>query len=93
MAGTNLTVSQAIELLLDKMNTRRQYVGGTFAGWGGGTTGNINIQQRDMNAAITLWRERHDVSGLRQITAELHAYGNLTDTEHDQIMKVLDGDN
>jgi hypothetical protein len=88
-----MTVSQTIELLLDKMNTRKQYVGGTFAGWAGGTTGNIGIEQRDMNAAITLWREKQDVSGLRQVTAQLHAYGNLTDAEHDQIMKVLDGDN
>jgi hypothetical protein len=87
-----MTISQSIELLLDKMNTRKQYVGGTFAGWGA-STGNISMQQRDMNAAIELWRTKQDVSGLVQMTAALHAYGNLTDTEYDQIMQTLEGEN
>lgn len=87
-----MNVKQVIELLLDRMNTRQQFVGGTFAGFGGGTTGSIAMQQRDVNAAITLWTEKHDASGLRQLAATLHAYGNLTDAEYEQIMEALDGE-
>jgi hypothetical protein len=86
-----MKVPQAIELLLSRMNTRQQYVGGTFAAFGA-TTGSLQMQQRDANAAITLWQERHDVSGLRQLTAALHAYGNLTDADYEQIMETLDGE-
>jgi hypothetical protein len=87
-----MTILQAIELLLNRMNTRQQFVGGTFAGWGGGTTGNITMQQRDVNAAIAQWHEERNVSGLRQVASTLHAYGNLTDTEFEQIMETLDGE-
>lgn len=86
-----MNVPQAIKLLLDRINTREQPVGGTFGGFSGGTMGNLPMLQRDLNAAISIWRETHDTAGLQQVTATLQAYGNLTDTEYQQIMKVLDG--
>jgi hypothetical protein len=74
------------------MNTRGQMVGGTFAALGG-TAGSMQMLQKDANAAIMSWNSDHDVSGLRSLTATLHAYGNLTDDEYAQIIQVLDGDN
>ncbi len=87
-----MNIKDTIELLLNRMNTRQQFVGGTFAGLGGGTTGSIQMQQRDANAAIILWQQKHDRSGLIQLATTLHAYGNLTDIEYEQIMEALDGD-
>jgi hypothetical protein len=87
-----MTIPQAIELLLNRMNTRQQFVGGTFAGWGGGTTGNITMQQRDVNAAIAQWQAERDPIGLKQVASTLHLYGNLTDAEFEQIMQTLDGE-
>ena len=86
-----MTIPQTIELMLDRMNSRKQFVGGSFAGWGG-TTGNIQMQQRDANHAVKLWQARHDISGLVQLAATLQAYGNLTDSEYEQIMETLDGE-
>lgn len=86
-----MNVPEAIELLLNRMNTRQQFVAGTFAALGG-TSGSLQMQQRDANAAIMLWREKRDVSGLRQLTSTLHIYGNLTDIEFEQIMETLDGE-
>lgn len=92
MTGSNrMSVKEAIELLLNRMNTRQQFVGGTFAALSG-TTGNILMQQRDVNAAITLWQEKKDASGLVQMATTLQAYGNLTDAEYEQIMEALDGE-
>ncbi|HEY4161105.1 MAG TPA: hypothetical protein VGM08_03525 [Candidatus Saccharimonadales bacterium] len=88
-----MTIKEATELMLARMNTRNQFVGGTFGGWAGGTTGNIQMQQREANQAITLWLERHDVSGLVQFAKNLHAYGNLSDADYTQIMESLDGEN
>lgn len=87
-----MTVPETIELMLRRMNTRQQFVGGTFGGWGGGTTGNIQMQQRDANQAITLWQEKRDVSGLIQLASSLQAYGNLTDMDYQQIMETLQGE-
>jgi hypothetical protein len=87
-----MDIPQIIVLLLDRMNTRGQFVGGTFAAFGG-TAGSMEILQRDANAAITLWRSSQDVSGLRSLTSTLHAYSNLTDADYTQIMEVLDGEN
>lgn len=84
-------MQELIEMLLNRINTRNQFVGGTFAALGG-TTGNIQMLQRDANAAITLWRERHDSSGLQQLVTTLHAYGALTDTEYEHARDVLDGE-
>lgn len=84
-----MNIQQAIELLLDKMNTRNQFVGGGFAAFGG-SAGNMQMLQRDANAAITLWRERRDPGGLQQLASTLHAYGSLTDTEYEQTMDTLD---
>jgi len=86
-----MNVRGAIELLLDRMNTRNQFVGGTFAAFGG-TAGNMQMLQKDANAAITLWREKRDTSGLKQLAATLHAYSSLTDVEYKQIMEALDGE-
>jgi hypothetical protein len=86
-----MNVPQTIKLLLDRINTGNQLVGGAFAAFGG-TTGNIAMLQREANAAITLWRETHDTTGLKQLTATLQAYGNLTTTEYEQIMATLDGE-
>ena len=86
-----MDIPATIELLLDRMNTRSQLVGGTFAALGG-TAGSMQMLQKDANAAITLWNDSHDVSGLRSLTATLHAYSNLTDDEYSQIIQVLDGD-
>jgi len=85
-----MDVDKTIELLLNRMNTRNQFVGGVFGGFAGGTAGNIQMLQKDANAAISLWREKHDTSGLQQLAATLHAYGNLTDTEYEQAMAVLE---
>lgn len=82
---------EAIELLLNRINTRKQFVGGTFGAFDG-SAGNMYLQQRDINAAIVLWSEHHDTSGLKQVAATLHVYGNLTDTEYEQIMETLDGE-
>jgi hypothetical protein len=87
-----MDIRTTIELLLGRMNTRGQMVGGTFAALGG-TAGSMQMLQKDANAAITLWNNSHDMSGLRSLTATLHAYGNLTDGEYAQIIQVLDGDN
>ncbi len=87
-----MDIRTTIELLLGKMNTRGQMVGGTFAALGG-TAGSMQMLQKDANAAITLWDSDHDASGLRSLTSTLHAYGNLTDDEYTQIIQVLDGDN
>ncbi|HSX16393.1 MAG TPA: hypothetical protein VLF40_06385 [Candidatus Saccharimonadales bacterium] len=86
-----MDVKQAIELLLDRMNTRKQFVGGTFGAFEG-TAGNLYLQQRDANAAITLWREHRDPGGLMQLAATLHVYGNLKDAEYEQIIDTLDGE-
>lgn len=87
-----MTIKEAIELMLARMNTRQQFVGGTFGGWADGTTGNTLMQQRDANRAIMLWMDRRDVSGLVQLAANLHAYGNLTDGDYEQITEALDGE-
>ncbi len=86
-----MTTKEAIELLLDRMNTRKQFVGGTFGAFDG-TAGNLVLQQKEANAAITLWHEKHDANGLKQFAATLQVYGNLTDTEYEQIMDTLDGE-
>jgi hypothetical protein len=86
-----MKIDEAIELLLARMNTRRQFVGGTFAALGG-TAGNMELLQKDANAAITLWRENHDTSGVRQLALTLHAYGSLTDDELEYVMKTVDGE-
>jgi hypothetical protein len=88
-----MTIAEAIELLLNRMNTRKQFVGGTFGGFAEGTVGNLAMQQRDMNKAIELWQTKHDATSLVQMTNNLHAYGNLTDDEYQQIMDALDGEN
>ena len=87
-----MSTHEAIGLLLKCINTRRQYIGGLGGFGGDGTTGNIQMMQRDTNAAIALWREKHDTSGLVQVTTTLHAYGNLTDTDYEQIMVAIDGE-
>jgi hypothetical protein len=86
-----MNVPQAIELLLNRMNTRQQFVAGTFAALGG-TAGSMQMLQKDANAAILMWQEKRDAGGLRQLTSALHAYSNLTDTEFEQIMETLDGE-
>lgn len=85
-----MNVKQCIELLLNRMNTRNQFVGGTLGALGG-TAGNMQMLQKDANVAIELWEEKHDVSGLQQLASTLQAYGSLTDSEYEQIMETLDG--
>ncbi len=84
-----MSVGQVIKLLLDRMNTRQQFVGAVFGGFAGGTAGNMELLQKDANAAIHRWLTEHDVSGLQQLTTTLHAYSILTDTEFEQIMTAL----
>lgn len=84
-----MTVKEAIELLLDRINTRKQFAAGGF-GVFEGTAGMMALQQRDANEAITLWQEKRDPSGLKQVAAMLHAYGNLTNAEYEQVMGALD---
>lgn len=86
-----MNVPTAIKLLLDRMNTRKQFVGGVFGAFEG-SAGNMYLQQRDLNAAIAAWQRTGDTGGLKQVTSSLQAYGNLTDTEYEQIMKALDGE-
>jgi hypothetical protein len=86
-----MAVSEAIELLLARMNVPKHVANGGFVVLGG-TVGNILMLQREMNTAIQLWHNERDVSGLRQIALTLHAYGCLTDNDLDQIMKTVDGE-
>lgn len=86
-----MDVNAAIERLLRAMNTRGQFVGGTFAAFGG-TAGNMQMLQADANKAISLWQQSHDALGLISLAATLHAYGNLTDPEYEQIMTTLNGE-
>lgn len=87
----NMDVKACIELLLNRINTRKQFVGGVFGGFTEGTAGNMYMQQRDANAAISLWHEKHDTTGLKQLAATLQAYGNLTNDEFQQVMETLEG--
>ena len=84
-----MSMQAAIKLLLDRINTRKQFVAGTFGAFEG-SAGNMYMQQKDFNAAVLKWRHTGDTSGLKQLTAMLQIYGNLTDTEYEQIMKTLD---
>ena len=86
-----MTVKEAAELLLSRINRVRN-VNNAFFGATDGTIGNINLLQKGMNQALGDWREHKDTSGLQQITAQLHMYGNLTDQEYEQIMETLDGE-
>jgi len=86
-----MTVKEAIELLLKRLNVGKQGMDTTFAAFGG-TVGNIQILQRDTNTAIKLWQEKRDASGLNRTAATLYALGNLTDDEYEQIMEALDGE-
>jgi hypothetical protein len=85
-----MSVPEAIELLLNRMNTTGVGATPTFSAFSG-TIGNLNVLQRDANEAIKLWHGGQDVSGLRRLAASLQAYGNLTDSEYEQIMEALDG--
>jgi hypothetical protein len=77
-------------LLLNRMN--RLQVNNGFFGATDGTIGNINILQKGMNRALEMLQTSGDMSGLRQVASTLHAYGNLTDVEYEQIMEALDGE-
>ncbi len=84
-----MEIRDVIELLLASINTRKQFVGGTFAALGG-TAGNVQMLQKDVNAAITVWQTARDTSRLRQLAATLQAYGILTDAEYVRVMETLD---
>lgn len=86
-----MTIKEAIELLLHRLNRGRQGMDTSFAAFGG-TTGNLQILQKDTNAAIQLWQEKRDASGLHRAAATLYTLGNLTEAEYEQIMKALDGE-
>lgn len=86
-----MNIKQAISLMLDRINNRKQFVAGTFGAFDG-SAGNMYMQQRDINAAIMRWTDKHDTNGLREVAAALHMYGNLTDVEYEQIMEVIDGE-
>ena len=78
---------EAIRLLLHRMN------GSAWVGESAITTGGITgMLQRDINRAIETWHASGDMAGFRQVTATMHAYGKLTDTDYTQIMEVLDGE-
>ncbi len=83
-----MDVKTAIKLLLDRINTRKQFVAGTFGAFEG-TAGNMYMQQKDFNAAVIKWRQTGDTSGLQQLATSLQIYGNLSDTEFEQIMTAL----
>lgn len=85
-----MDVQAAIRLLLDHMNTRKQFVAGTFGAFDG-SAGNMYMQQRELNAAIMKWQDQGDAIGLKEVTAMMHIYGNLTDDEYEKIMETLEG--
>jgi hypothetical protein len=87
-----MNVPEAIEFLLNRMNTRKQFVAGTFAALGG-TAGSLQMLQKDANAAIVQYRDEGKVDGLKQFTNTLHLYGHLSDAEYQQVMETLDGEN
>lgn len=86
-----MTVKEAIELLLKRLNAGKQGLDTSFAAFGG-TVGNLQILQRDTNAAINLWQQKRDASGLKRTAATLYALGNLTDAEYEQVTEALDGE-
>lgn len=55
-------------------------------------TGRPQVLQADTNKAIELWLKENNPDGIRQLTGTLHITGALTDTEYEQIMKAIDGD-
>lgn len=83
-----MTVKQAIELLLTRMN-RLSGMNNAFFGAMDGTVGNINVLQRDMNQAIGDWQTTGNTEGLQRMAATLYAQGKLTEAEHQQIMETL----
>lgn len=81
---------EVVELMVLRLNRLRMNNG--FFGATDGTVGNINVLQRDMNRALEALHASGDTAGLGQMAATLHVYGNLTDTEYEQIMETLDGE-
>lgn len=55
-------------------------------------TGRLQVLQADTNKAIELWLKDGNPDGIRQLAGTLHITGALTDTEYEQIMKAIDGD-
>ena len=86
-----MTTKEAIELLLHRLNRGKQGMDTSFAAFGG-TTGNLQILQKDTNAAIQLWQQKRDASGLRRAAATLYTLGNLTEAEYEEIMATLEND-
>ena len=87
-----MTKPEAIKLLLKHMNSNRTQGGGMFSVMGG-TTGNINVLQKDINQALDTWGASGDTHGLLQMAATLQTMGNLPNAEYEQIMEALDGEN
>jgi hypothetical protein len=85
-----VTQKEAIELLLTGVN--RLQVNNGFFGASEGTIGNINVLQRELNAALKVWHQSGDTAELKQMAASLHLQGNLTDAEFKQIMEAIDGE-
>ncbi len=84
-----MTKDEAIELMLARINSMRA-PGGMLLGATQGTSGNINILIRDINKAVSEWRETGDTTGLQQMAGTLLAMGSLTGEDYDKVMQTLD---
>ena len=88
----DMTVLQAVKLMLDRMG-RSGSTTTAFFNATDGTIGDINIMQRDLNRAFEHWGETRDTTKLAELAATLQVLGRLTDTQYEQIMEALDGEN
>ncbi|MEO6761077.1 MAG: hypothetical protein ABI220_01710 [Candidatus Saccharimonadales bacterium] len=79
---------EVIQKLLNVTNDSQGNLGATFGG-ASGALGISNPLQADLNRAIGQWLERGDSTGLHGIVNTLHAVDSLTDSEYDQILKVI----
>ncbi|MEJ0073231.1 MAG: hypothetical protein WDN27_04100 [Candidatus Saccharibacteria bacterium] len=84
-----MTIHDAVEILLDRMNKPKHVIPGFFGAMDG-TTSNFSVVQREMNKAIMAWRESGDTMGLKQMAAMQQAFGSLTDEDYEQIMDTLE---
>jgi len=57
-----------------------------------GTAGRAQIMQRDLNVAIEAWLRDDDAELMRKAVATMYTFGDLTETEYQQIMKEIDGE-
>jgi hypothetical protein len=83
--GRSRTINDVIEILLARTNGVRRTKNMPSVGY-------MSFLQREINAAIGVWRQAHEVTGLIQYALTLEVYGLLDAAETEQIIKVLQGE-